>query len=44
MAKEQMTLMIEEDISKEFRKKCIDNSTSYSDATEELMKEYIKRK
>ena len=44
MAKEQMTSMIEEDIAKEFKKKCIDKDTSYSDAIEDLMKEFLKRK
>jgi len=44
MSKEPMTLNIDEDVIKEFKKRCIDNDVNYSDAVEELMKEYIKRK
>lgn len=44
MEKEQTAFNIDSEILKEFKKKCIDNEISYSDAVETLMKEYNKRK
>lgn len=42
--KDTTSLRIDQEVFKNFKKKCIDNNTNYSDAMEELMKEYNKRK
>jgi hypothetical protein len=42
--KQTTSFSVEENVLLEFKKRCLDNKTEYSEAIETLMKEYTKRK
>lgn len=44
MAKTKITLIVNLDIWKEFKKKAIDENKKYSELTEELMEKYCKKR
>ena len=43
MVKAKITLIIDENVWKEFKKKAIDEDKKYSELTEEVMKKYCKK-